>query len=135
MQLLIILLMAVVVVWLLRILVKTGKQRSQSSVSGRNRGASRVVNRPGKPCPLCNTPLEAGERVHSVVFPGKTDKLVEIYGCPHCRPTSGSATSVRICPVCKHALDEKGYVVARMFENGARKHVHVLGCTRCRPGS
>lgn len=127
--------MAGVIVWLLRILAKSGRQRLGSrGAPGRTKSA-RLMNAPGKPCPLCKTPLAAGERVHSVVFPGKSDKLVEIYGCPHCRPTSGKATAQRICPVCKQELDEKGYLVARMFERADRKHVHVLGCTRCRPGS
>ena len=127
--------MAGVIVWLLRVLVKSGRHRLATGGSSHNTKSARLVNAPGRPCPLCNTALAVGERVHSVVFPGKSDKLVEIYGCPHCRPTSGTATARRICPVCKQELDEKGYVVARMFERADRKHVHVLGGTRCRPGS
>lgn len=91
---------------------------------------------PGKPCPLCLTPLERGQRVHSVVYPGTGDKIVEIYGCPNCRPKGGPTKAARVCPVCKQTLEEKDYVVGRMFERTAgRKHLHVLGCTRCRKGA
>lgn len=88
-----------------------------------------------EPCPLCGSVLQRGERVHSVVFATKTeDKIMEISGCPHCRPPSEIP---RFCPVCKKALRDKDIVTARVFErttaSGAQKtHVHVLGCPRCR---
>lgn len=88
-----------------------------------------------KPCPLCGSPLAPGERVHSVVFTSTTlDKIMEISGCPHCRPP---ATLRRVCPVCKNDLRSADVVTARVFErkNGegaAKTHVHVLGCPRCR---
>lgn len=88
-----------------------------------------------QPCPLCGSPLAAGERVHSVVFASSTpDKIMEISGCPHCRPP---ANLRRVCPVCKKDLRPVDVVTARVFERknetGARKtHVHVLGCPRCR---
>lgn len=88
-----------------------------------------------QPCPLCGSALEPGEKVHSVVFTSSTaDKIMEISGCPHCRPP---ATLRRFCPVCKKELRPSDVVTARVFErkngDGARKtHVHVLGCPRCR---
>ncbi|MEI8094441.1 MAG: hypothetical protein WCG80_09530 [Spirochaetales bacterium] len=88
-----------------------------------------------QPCPLCGSPLAVGERVHSVVYATKTqDKIMEISGCPHCRPP---ATLHRQCPVCKKALRPQDVVTARVFErkneSGSKKtHVHVLGCPRCR---
>jgi len=88
-----------------------------------------------QPCPLCGSRLGPGERVHSVVFATKTDdKIMEISGCPHCRPP---ATLKRQCPVCKKELRPVDVVTARVFERksetGAKKtHVHVLGCPRCR---
>lgn len=94
-----------------------------------------------QPCPLCGSLLGPGERVHSVVFATKTgsiagapDKIMEIAGCPHCRPP---ATLKRLCPVCKKELRPVDVVTARVFErqnaSGPRKtHVHVLGCPRCR---
>ncbi len=86
-------------------------------------------------CPLCGSALTAGERVHSVVYATKTqDKLMEISGCPHCRPP---ATLRRVCPVCKKELRSTDVVTARVFERSnesgpRRTHVHVLGCPRCR---
>ena len=88
-----------------------------------------------QPCPLCGSRLAAGERVHSVVFASSTpDKIMEIAGCPHCKPPS---TLRRVCPVCKKDLRPNDVVTARVFERknetGAKKtHVHVLGCPRCR---
>jgi hypothetical protein len=70
-----------------------------------------------------------------VVFATKTDdKVMEISGCPHCRPP---ATLRRVCPVCKKDLRPVDVVTARVFERknetGSKKtHVHVLGCPRCR---
>jgi len=86
-------------------------------------------------CPLCGSLLSVGEKVHSVVYATKTqDKLMEISGCPHCRPP---AVLRRVCPVCKKDLRPSDVVTARVFERqnetGARRtHVHVLGCPRCR---
>jgi hypothetical protein len=99
-----------------------------------------------KPCPLCSTLLNRGERVHTVVFSGgdsdretdqereksRRDVLVHMFGCPYCRPPTGAAR--RYCPVCRHEIPSEGYVVARMFAREKRKHVHVLGCTECRGG-
>jgi hypothetical protein len=88
-----------------------------------------------QPCPLCGSALGPGERVHSVVFASSTpDKIMEISGCPHCRPP---ADVKRLCPVCKKELRPQDVVTARVFERknatGAQKtHVHVLGCPRCR---
>ena len=105
-----------------------------------------------KPCPLCGSLLNRGERVHTVVFSGPSSKdgqgtktrsrrdgpsdaLVHMFGCPYCRPdgTEPPARRQRICPSCKGAIPPDGYVVARMFVRDSRKHVHVLGCTECRP--
>ena len=88
-----------------------------------------------QPCPLCGSALGLGERVHSIVFASSTpDKIMEISGCPHCRPP---AKLSRYCPVCKKELRPQDVVTARVFERkneiGAKKtHVHVLGCPRCR---
>lgn len=108
---------------------------------GRRKPAAPVVaeprEEPRQPCPLCGSRLGPGERVHSVVFATKTtDKIMEISGCPHCRPP---ATLRRQCPVCKKELRPVDVVTARVFERkdaqGPKKtHVHVLGCPRCRSG-
>ena len=87
-------------------------------------GASRT-------CPVCGSPLEPGERVHSKVFAPKGDRIMHIYGCPRCWPSN--AVHVRACPVCEREVPREGYLVARLFERpGGAKHVHVLGCSGCR---
>jgi len=91
----------------------------------------------GRACPLCCSALDHGERISSQLFPGKGDRIMRIFGCPHCWPATPSVP--RICPVCGQTLDARGWVTARYFERAAvpgrapgRKHVHVLGCTICR---
>jgi hypothetical protein len=81
-------------------------------------------------CPLCFSALAAGERVSSKLFPGTSDRIMRIFGCPHCWPATPSTP--RICPVCGQSLDAQGWVTARYFERPGRRHVHVLGCTSCR---
>ena len=103
-------------------------------------------------CPLCGSGLKKGERVKSAAYPvkpgsngrypGGVEKLMEVYGCPHCMPPGGSEK--RICPVCRKELPANGYVVGRYFIvdnqekrpdgsiSGKKNHLHVLGCTRCR---
>ena len=110
------------------------------ALGGPNRTADAPPATPEGPrilstCPLCGSGLGAGERVHSVVFATKTeDKIMEIAGCPRCRPP---AVLRRLCPVCKKELRPTDVVTARVFERkdavGPKKtHVHVLGCPRCR---
>lgn len=80
-------------------------------------------------CPLCGSGLRRGERVKSVLFPGKPDSIMEIHGCRYCYPPNKKVK--RICPVCKKELGRESVVIARVFERPGRKHVHVLGCTEC----
>ena len=106
----------------------------------------------GNFCPLCGSGLKKGERVKSAAYPAKpgsdgrypggVEKLMEVYGCPHCIPPGGSEK--RICPVCKKEVPENGYVMGRYFivnnteqrPDGSfarrKNHLHVLGCTGCR---
>jgi len=110
-----------------------GPRRSSSGGKAPPYPASEPEVRPT--CPLCGSSLARGERVHSTVFSSKTtDKIMEIAGCPHCRPP---AVLPRFCPVCKKELRPQDLVTARVFERknetGPKKtHVHVLGCPRCR---
>lgn len=83
-------------------------------------------------CPLCGEPLVSGERVHSVLYPGKPDSMMEIYGCPYCEKPD--AKNKRRCPVCKKELPSDAVIIARVFEKPGKKHVHVLGCTLCYSG-
>lgn len=53
-------------------------------------------------CPLCGSGLTRSEKVKSVLFPGKPDSMMEIYGCPYCFPPDNKIK--RICPVCKKEL-------------------------------
>lgn len=81
-------------------------------------------------CPLCGEVLSPGQRVKTRVNPGQGDKLMQIFGCPHCYPPNIECK--RICPVCEKEVPRQGYVIARLFEHPRRKHVHVLGCSGCR---
>ncbi|MDY7029485.1 MAG: hypothetical protein SVR04_14435 [Spirochaetota bacterium] len=80
-------------------------------------------------CPLCGSILERHERVKSVLYPGKPDGIMEIYGCPYCY--GPNASRPRKCPVCSQPIPAGGIVYARFFETPQRRHVHVLGCAGC----
>lgn len=80
-------------------------------------------------CPLCGSVLEKHEKVKSVLYPGKPDGMMEIFGCPYCYGTG--AKKERICPVCAKSLPKNGMVYARFFQTADRKHAHVLGCSSC----
>ena len=84
----------------------------------------------GSPCPICGSILTNGERVKSIVYPGKPDKIMHIFGCPLCYPSGQK----RFCPVCVKEIEGEGYLVARVFEKPGKTHVHVLGCSGCRKG-
>jgi uncharacterized protein with PIN domain len=106
-------------------------------ISGGKSPAAKKQEKPaGSPslrrCPLCHAPLSGTERVHSVVYPGKPDGMMHIFGCPYC--SGPKDTSQRQCPVCNAWLTGDDYVIARVFDRSTRMHVHVLGCTRCRRG-
>ena len=107
------------------------------AAASRARAPAERESRAGeRSCPLCHSVLGAGQSVKSSLFPGKADRIMHIFGCPHCWPATPSAP--RICPVCGQALDAQGWVIARYFERPgrdgmpSRRHVHVLGCTLCR---
>ncbi|MDC7226457.1 MAG: hypothetical protein PQJ61_06805 [Spirochaetales bacterium] len=112
------------------------RNKPEQNASGRRKYDSKPAEPPTKPCPLCRAALKPGETVHSVLYPGKPDSLMEIYGCPYCEPgkSSGTVRNKRICPVCKKELSDNGLVIARVFEKPGKKHVHVLGCTDCYSG-
>ena len=125
MNLIILALMAVLIVVLLGIYFRL------SPSHGTQKSLPSELPQTGKksPCPLCATLLQAGERVHSVVYPGKGDRLVEIYGCPYCYPPNQAHR--RYCPSCKRELEGDELVFARLFERSGKIHVHVNGCRVC----
>jgi hypothetical protein len=98
----------------------------------KRRDKSDLVSRPGDPrtCPVCSSRLLYGEQVKSSAFPamGKTDRLMNIFGCPYCLEGDRS----RVCPVCGSTLKFHEFLIARLFDKPRRSHVHVLGCSRCR---
>lgn len=102
------------------------------SKKGKSSSNSKIDAGKMRSCPLCNCTLKNDEKVKSAVFPGKTDKLTHIFGCPYCYPVNNK--HLRICPSCLQEVPHKGYVIARMFQKPGRTHVHVLGCTACRLG-
>lgn len=90
----------------------------------------------GKPCPICQWPLQKNERVHSIIYRSEGDSIMHIYGCPYCykdhpKPKFRMET-IRTCPACKKPLLTKDFAIARLFEKPGKNHVHVLGCYRCR---
>jgi hypothetical protein len=115
---------------LLYLLIRTGQQRGGAK-PGRKKaaGAPAAEKRKLKDCPVCSTGLGPGERVHSVVYPGEGDRIMEIHGCPYCYPATPHYR--RICPVCRQVLAPDDHLIARMFEKPGKKHVHVLGCGKC----
>lgn len=116
-----------VIVGILLILLLSGRK---DQVPGRREKQNRPPSL--RRCPLCHAGLTGSERVHSVVYPGKPDGMMHIFGCPYC--TGPNGTNQRQCPVCSAWLAPDDYVVARVFDRSTRMHVHVLGCTRCRRG-
>jgi hypothetical protein len=103
--------------------------RKSSMPTGAKAGAAGAA----RSCPLCGASLAAGERIHSDITPGKGDRIMRIFGCPHCWPSTPGKRD-RLCPVCGGLIDPRGYAIARYFERPGRRHVHVLGCTNCRIG-
>jgi hypothetical protein len=106
------------------------KDNDYSSLSNRMANRSRKNFELLKPCPICGKMLKKSELIKTTVYPGKPDRIVHMFGCPHCYP--GNSGSPRKCPVCGKILGFNDYLIARMFERRDKKHVHVLGCTRCR---
>lgn len=83
-------------------------------------------------CPLCSSLLYEGEQLKSTLYPGKTDSICHIFGCPHCFPYPEQDIT-RICPVCRRKVFADNYLVARMFtKQNSKNHVHIIGCTECR---
>lgn len=84
-------------------------------------------------CPVCGTPLGAGENLRSKIFrPMNTpDQRMTVQGCPHCFPSAGPGIERR-CPVCGRRVPPDGELVARLFNRpGGKKHVMVTGCSEC----
>lgn len=80
-------------------------------------------------CPVCGSALAEGERVRTVAYPGRDERLVHIYGCPRC--SGPAAREARVCPVCGRRLGDDDYLVGRLLPGEGR--VKVWGCSRCRP--
>lgn len=116
------LLIALLLVVYFRLSAKPRRQENPEEISLPRKGRE-------SPCPLCSTMLKPGERVHSVIYPGKGDRLVEIYGCPYCYPPNRAAP--RYCPSCRRELVEDELVFARLFDKTGKIHVHVNGCRVC----
>jgi hypothetical protein len=123
------------------LLLLAGRLRPQAGTGASRparKGARQSLAKTGpsataRSCPLCGAVLAPGERIHSDITPGKGDRIMRIFGCPHCWPAEEGKRD-RLCPVCEGLIDPRGYAIARYFEKPGRKHVHVLGCTNCRIG-
>lgn len=83
-------------------------------------------------CPVCGTQLVNGAQIKSALFPGKTDRICHIFGCPYCHPFTEESIQ-RTCPVCHKKVPQEEYLFARLFERpNQKRHVHILGCKNCR---
>ncbi len=114
---------------LLLALFGTGSSRSGSSRSGSSAQTEVKEAEAFRHCPLCGSAMQRKEKVHSVLYPGGQDRMMDIHGCPHCYPPSPSVR--RRCPVCSRELGNEEVVIARFFQVEQRRHVHVLGCSSC----
>lgn len=132
---------AIIVVLLIATIIGQRKKDYQGlalTMAKRQRSNFQVL----KPCPLCGSGLEKGQRLKTKVIEivsstsrgapkGVKENRAEIYGCPYCWPFSKEHP--RTCPSCRQQLGETDIVFARYFERTEGKnHLHVLGCTRCR---
>jgi hypothetical protein len=111
---------------------KAGGRRGAAAASPAGQGPP--LQGGARRCPLCGSGLSGGERVKSDLTPGTGDRIMRIFGCPHCWPALPDKAP-RLCPVCGGEIPADGHAVARYFERPGRRHVHVLGCSRCRPHS
>ncbi|AFG36329.1 hypothetical protein [Spirochaeta africana] len=133
----------VIVAVLLGSLARQAFARRRRPAAGGHRSASaqRFGATPGaRSCPVCRSTLGNGRRIYSAVFPGTSDRLMHIFGCPDCFPKHQPLANPRErrCPVCTKELTLDDHLIARMFPPRPGKpkpHVHVLGCTRCRRGA
>ena len=126
MDLIVLVLLTTVIILLLTVYFRLSR-----SAPGKVPAEVEVEVKKGKqsPCPLCRTLLKPGERVKSVVYPGKGDRLVEIYGCPYCYPPNHRYP--RYCPSCKREIGQEELIFARMFDSSGKAHMHVNGCRVC----
>ncbi|RKX79335.1 MAG: hypothetical protein DRP87_03450 [Spirochaetes bacterium] len=125
-EIFVLIILASVIGFLLFMLLKARRIESSSRKMSPSPGST-------KPCPLCGTGLVKNkEQVKSMVYPGKPDKIMHIFGCPYCYPANSEIK--RICPVCKKPLKPEGFVIARVYEKRPRTHIHVIGCTECKKG-
>jgi endogenous inhibitor of DNA gyrase (YacG/DUF329 family) len=103
----------------------------KKTVSGKKKVRRGFVGDAGV-CPVCETILAKGEQIKSALYPGESDRICHIFGCPHCHPYPEDSIK-RTCPVCKKPVPQEGYLIARFFERpNNKRHVHILGCTVCR---
>jgi len=133
-HIIVLILSILIAMFLLYFLLSSKKHKEHGS---EEKPGPEAEKRRGKPCPLCGELLSAGERVHSVIYPGKPDKLMEIFGCPHCEtePQARKAgPNKRKCPVCKQTMAADSVLIARVFDKPGKTHVHVLGCSDCYSG-
>ena len=123
-------------IWLLRFLyVSADKRRTDALYLSRLKKQKTEDGRiTFVRCPLCNTPLAAGEDLHSQIFRPMTtaDQRMHILGCPHCYPRMQAGIK-RACPVCHKPVETDSYLVARLFNKTKdnKKHVIVTGCKGC----
>jgi hypothetical protein len=109
-----------------------GKTRAGGTARAPEASGSAGGPRPGH-CSICGSILAPGQRMRSDILPGEGDRLMRVFGCPHCLPPGLPGKIQRHCPSCRSPLGEDDFALARYFERPGRRHVHILGCPHCRP--
>ena len=132
-----------IVLIIILVLVNIGSYKTGSIGSRRCEEFQEVGEKSNVICPLCESYLKKGERIHSAVYPGETERTVHVYGCPYCYKKAGSKNlntekydpkkvKKRACPVCSRNLKENDYLIGRMWDTEVKTHLKVIGCIKCR---
>ena len=82
-----------------------------------------------KPCPVCGSLLDPGEKVTSHEYRGKDSSIVHIFGCPRC--LGDGSVLIRSCPVCKKEMGKEDYLAGTMVRGNDKIHLKVKGCSNC----
>jgi len=82
-----------------------------------------------KPCPICGSMLESGEKVTSHEYRGVASSVVHVFGCPHCY--GDKSCLARVCPVCKKEMNRDDYLMGIMTRGEKKIHLKIRGCPLC----
>ncbi len=132
-----------IVLIIILVLVNIGSYKTGSVDSGNFEKVQKIEEKSNVICPICGSYLKKGERIHSAVYPGETERTVYVYGCPYCYKKIDSKNlktekydskkvKKRACPVCSKNLKENDYLIGKMWDTEVKTHLKVIGCIKCR---